>query len=80
MNDYAKVLQPYVYQVVCKLHREREVAGKFPYIATLNEIKGIVFTVIEKALNELVSDGLLRQTENVNRQIMYEPTKNLNIK
>lgn len=67
------ILQPLLYSVVRKLHDKRVADKKFPYVATQTEICKEVGKAVVEILDEMVEDGILLRSENVNGIKMYAP-------
>lgn len=69
----AKSLQPFIYSIVRRLFDQRKADKVFPYVATERAIIDDMRNYIHESLEEMVSDGLLKQTSNVNGIKMYAP-------
>lgn len=69
----SSVLQPLLYGIIKKYHDSRKDKHIFPEIATSNEIYHDVRIEIDKALANMVEDGIILRRENVNGMGMYAP-------
>lgn len=69
----SNVLQPLLYGIIKKYHDSRKDRHIFPEIATSNEIFHDVRIEVDKALADMVEDGIISRKENVNGIAMYAP-------
>ena len=66
-------LQSVIYATVRRLYKERAEKKLFPYVAIENDIKREIGIAVSEALTEMVADGVLQKTENVNGHRMFAP-------
>ncbi len=64
-------LQPYVYNVVRSIIKERQESGKFPYVAIHNDILRKIHEDIMVTISEMETDGVIAHSENVNGIYLY---------
>lgn len=67
-------LQPTIYKTINVICRERVSSKKFPYIATEREIKDEMSRLVSDALTEMVEDGVIKCSQNINGIRMFAPT------
>lgn len=70
-----KYLHPYLYEIVHDLVQQRIADKKFPYVAIANDVKAKVMLDVSKALDEMVQDGLLARSSNINGIGLYRTLK-----
>lgn len=68
-------LHPYLYEIVHDLVQQRVADKKFPYVATANDVKAKVMFDVSTALDEMVQDGLLARSSNINGIGLYRTLK-----
>lgn len=68
-------LHPYLYEIVHDLVQQRVADKKFPYVATANDVKAKVMLDVSTALDEMVQDGLLARSSNINGIGLYRTLK-----
>ncbi len=64
-------LQPYIYNIVCAMLKEREVSHTVPIVASHNEVLKRVLDDVRDTISELEDDGVLGHSENVNGIYLY---------
>lgn len=69
------ILQPYLYEIVHDLVQQRVADKKFPYVAIANDVKAKVLSDVSTALDEMVQDGLLARSSNINGIGLYRTLK-----
>lgn len=69
----AKPLQPFAYSLVRRFFDKRKEKKIFPYVVSEREIAVEVGRIVADTLEEMVADGLLKQTSNVNGIKLYAP-------
>ena len=70
-------LQPYNYNIVRSIIKERQDAGKFPYVAIHNDVMRKVHEDIAATISEMEIDGVVAHSENVNGVYLYRVNKEL---
>nr|DAU91937.1 MAG TPA: hypothetical protein [Caudoviricetes sp.] len=70
-----KYLHPYLYEIVHDLVQQRVADKKFPYVAIANDVKAKVLSDVSTALDEMVQDGLLARSSNINGIGLYRTLK-----
>ncbi len=70
-----KYLHPYLYEIVHDLIQQRVADKKFPYVAIANDVKAKVLSDVSTALDEMVQDGLLVRSSNINGIGLYRTLK-----
>lgn len=70
-----KYLHPYLYEIVHDLVQQRVSDRKFPYVAIANDVKAKVMFDVSTALDEMVQDGLLVRSSNINGIGLYRTLK-----
>lgn len=70
-------LQPYVYNVIRDVLKEREVQHKAPVVAIHNEVIKRILEDIKCTISEMEVDGVLAHCENVNGIYLYRIKKEL---
>lgn len=70
-------LQPYVYNVIRAVLKERDEARKSPVVAIHNEIVKRVLEDVRVTISEMESDGVVAHSENVNGIYLYRINKEL---
>lgn len=70
-----KYLHPYLYEIVHDLVQQRVDDKKFPYVAIANDVKAKVLSDVFTTLDEMVQDGLLARSSNINGIGLYRTLK-----
>lgn len=70
-----KYLHPYLYEIVHDLVQQRVADKKIPYVAIANDVKAKVLSDVSTALDEMVQDGLLARSSNINGIGLYRALK-----
>ncbi len=70
-------LQPYVYNVIRALLREREISHTVPIVASHHEVLKRVLDDVRNTISELEDDGVLGHSENVNGIFLYRINREL---
>lgn len=70
----SSALQALLYDIVCQYCRMRNGSGVYPAIATELEIYNDVRKVISHALGEMVDNGTLTVSRNLNGLRLYAPS------
>lgn len=70
-------LQPYVYNVIRDVLKEREEQHKAPVVAIHNEVVKRILEDIKCTISEMESDGVVAHCENVNGIYLYRIKKEL---
>ncbi len=70
-----KYLHPYLYEIVHDLVQQRVADKKFPYVAIANDVKAKVLSDVSTTLDEMVQDGLLARSSNINGIGLYRTLK-----
>lgn len=70
-----KYLHPYLYEIVHDLVQQRVADNKFPYVAIANDVKAKVMYDVSIALDEMIHDGLLARSSNINGIGLYRTLK-----
>lgn len=70
-------LQPYVYQIIKELVKQRKVDNKVPYVAIRNELHSKIISDIKETIEELEAGGLVAHSENINGIELYRVEKEL---
>lgn len=68
-------LQPYVYQLIKELVKQRKVDKKVPYVAIRNELHSKIISDIKETIDELEAGGLVAHSENINGIELYRVEK-----
>lgn len=69
----SKNLEPVIYAAVRRLYDERIEKKSFPYIAVERDIKAAVSELVGETLTDMVADGILQMSSNVNGIRMFAP-------
>lgn len=70
-----KYLHPYLYEIVHDLVQQRVADKKFPYVAIANDVKAKVMSDVSTAIDEMIHDGLLARSSNINGIGLYRTLK-----
>ena len=70
-----KYLHPHLYEIVHDLVQQRVADKKFPYVAITNDVKAKVMSDVSIALDEMIHDGLLARSSNINGIGLYRTLK-----
>lgn len=70
-----KHLHPYLYEIIHDQVKKRIDEKKFPYVAIETEIKAKIMSDIATSLDEMVAEGLITRSENINGIGLYRPLK-----
>lgn len=70
-----KYLHPYLYEIVHDLVQQRVADKKFPYVAIANDVKAKVMSDVSIAIDEMIHDGLLARSSNINGIGLYRTLK-----
>lgn len=65
------MLQPYIYEIIRSMVKDRQDRLVFPYIAVETEIMRQVQQDVKDTLDEMESDGLITHHENLNGIRMF---------
>lgn len=66
-------LQSAIYAAVRSLHKERADKKLFPYVATEKDVKSAISKLVSGTLSEMVQDGILQCSQNLNGIRMFTP-------
>ena len=69
------MLQPYLYEIIQAMVKDRQERRVFPYIAVETEIMRQVQRDVKETLDEMEADGLIAHHENLNGIRMFRNTK-----
>lgn len=69
----SRVLQPLLYGIIRKFYDQRIEQHKSPAMATTNEIFSELRIAIERELDEMIADGVVKRNMNINGIGMYAP-------
>lgn len=70
-------LQPYIYNIVRSIIKERQKSGKFPYVAMHNEVMRKIHEDVAATISEMETDCVIAHSENVNGIYLYRVNKEL---
>lgn len=70
-----KYLHPYLYEIIHDQVQKRVTDKKYPYVAIINDLMAAVRSDITVALEEMVNDGLISRSENINGIGLFRPLK-----
>lgn len=70
-------LQPYVYNVIRAIQKEREKQHRAPVVAIHNEVVKRILEDVRVTISEMEADGVVTHCENVNGIYLYRTNKEL---
>lgn len=70
-------LQPYVYNIIRDILKEREEQHKSPVVAIHNEVAKRVLDDVRNTISEMEADGVVAHGENINGIYLYRINKEL---